>query len=63
MNNMIVFPLILPIMTAILLVFFRHNIILQRIVSIITMAVVTIISAVIVWAVPVHGILRLDFSG
>ena len=51
MNNMIVFPLILPVMTAILLVFFRHNVVLQRIVSITTMAVVTIISAVIVWEI------------
>lgn len=63
MNNMIVFPLILPVMTAILLVFFRHNVVLQRIVSITTMAVVTIISAVIVWVIPIQGILRLDFSG
>ncbi|HEY9569464.1 MAG TPA: Na+/H+ antiporter subunit D, partial [Metalysinibacillus sp.] len=63
MNNMIVFPLILPVMTAILLVFFRHNLMLQRIVSITTMAAVTVISAVMVWVVPAKGILRLDFSG
>lgn len=63
MNNMIVFPLILPVMTAILLVFFRHNLMLQRIVSITTMATVTVISAVMVWAVVAKGILRLDFSG
>ncbi|MBD8034310.1 MULTISPECIES: Na+/H+ antiporter subunit D [Solibacillus] len=63
MNNIIVLPLIVPIITATLLVFLNNNIKLQRIVSLITMIFVACISVVLLQLIQTEGILRLDFSG
>ena len=63
MNNIIVLPLIVPIITAVLLVFLNNNIKLQRIVSLITMIFVAGTSVVLLQLIQAEGILRLDFSG
>lgn len=63
MNNIIVFPMILPVLTAILLVFFRKHIILQRWISVLVMTANVVVSAVILLRVQAEGILRLDFGG
>ena len=63
MNNIIVLPLIVPIITGILLVFLREQIQLQRIISLVTMVFVTIVSVMLLQLVHTDGIVRLDFSG
>ncbi|MGN7479168.1 Na+/H+ antiporter subunit D [Solibacillus silvestris] len=63
MNNIIVLPLIVPIITAALLVFLNNNIKLQRIVSLITMIFVAGVSVVLLQLIQTEGIMRLDFSG
>lgn len=63
MSNMIVLPMIIPIMTAIFLVFLNDHTRLQRIISFTTVVVVGIISAILLVEVQAEGILRLDFSG
>lgn len=37
MSNIIVLPLIVPVITAILLVFMRENVLLQRIITLLTL--------------------------
>lgn len=63
MNNLLVLPLIIPIITAVVLVFLKDHIILQRIISFITMLFVTVLSFILLNIVQTEGILRLDFSG
>lgn len=63
MNNMIVLPLIIPIFTAIILVFLRNHIMLQRVISFVTMIAVSFISLSLLHTVQTEGIMRLDFSG
>src|SRR5699024_4473038 len=56
-------PMILPVLTAILLVFFRKHIILQRWISVLVMTANIVVSIVILLRVQAEGILRLDFGG
>lgn len=63
MNNLLVLPLIIPIITAVVLVFLKDHIVLQRIISFITMLFVTVLSFILLNIVQTEGILRLDFSG
>ncbi len=63
MSNMIVLPLIVPVITAILLVFLREHITLQRIISVLTLSFVVLISIVLLLAIQEQGVLRIDFSG
>jgi len=63
MNNIIVLPLIIPIITGVLLVFLKDYIKLQRIISIITVLFVAFISLAMLDYVQAQGILKLDFSG
>ncbi|MFF5995755.1 Na+/H+ antiporter subunit D [Lysinibacillus sp. KU-BSD001] len=63
MNNMIVLPMIVPIITAIILVFLRNHIRLQRIISITTMVFVSGMSVLMLHLVQTRGIIKLDFSG
>ncbi|RST72760.1 Na+/H+ antiporter subunit D [Siminovitchia acidinfaciens] len=63
MNNMIVLPMALPLITGILLVFFRRHIQFQRWISIGIMAAVAGISLYILNLIRSTGILRLDFGG
>ncbi|MER1958738.1 MAG: Na+/H+ antiporter subunit D [Solibacillus sp.] len=63
MSNILVLPMIVPIITAALLVFLHDQIKLQRIVSLITMIFVSGVSVVLLQLIQTEGILRLDFSG
>lgn len=63
MNNLLVIPLITPIITAVILVFLREQIVLQRMISIITMIFISVISFLLLRIVHTEGIIRLDFSG
>ena len=63
MNNLIVLPLIIPIITAVILVFLREHIVLQRIISLITMSFISILSLILLNVVQTEGIIRIDFSG
>lgn len=63
MSNIIVLPLIVPVITAILLVFLREHVLLQRILSLCTFAFVVIISVVLLLEVHQQGVMRIDFSG
>lgn len=63
MNNLIVLPLIIPIFTAVLLVFFRNYVTLQKFLSFVSMISVSIISFYLLTKVEREGILKLDFSG
>lgn len=63
MNNLIVLPLIVPIITGILLVFLRDYLRLQRIISLVTVLFVAGLSFVLLEQVQQSGIIRLDFSG
>src|SRR5690625_1025678 len=62
MNNIIVLPLIIPILTGILLVFIHRYIKIQRLISMISITLNIIISLVILNKIQVEGILRLDFG-
>ncbi|MBS7346031.1 MAG: Na+/H+ antiporter subunit D [Caryophanon sp.] len=63
MSNLLIAPMIIPIMTAVVLVFLRDNVRVQRIITLITMGGVTLISLFLLVEVQQNGIMRLDFSG
>ena len=63
MNNLIVLPLIIPIITGVILVFLREQIVLQRIISLITMVFISILSFILLNVIQTEGIIRIDFSG
>src|SRR5690625_1346135 len=62
MNNIIVLPLVLPILTGILLVFIHRYIKLQRSISIVATIANIMISLIILNKIQTEGILRLDFG-
>ncbi len=63
MSNMVVLPMIVPIITGVLLVFLRDYIKLQRIVSLLTMLFVMGVSGTLLYVVQHQGIVKVDFSG
>ncbi|MDI2585929.1 Na+/H+ antiporter subunit D [Psychrobacillus sp. NEAU-3TGS] len=63
MNNIIVLPLIIPIMVGVILVFLRPYIKTQRVISLVTMLGMVGISLYILNKIQTEGILRLDFGG
>ena len=63
MNNLIVLPLIIPIIVGIILVFLRPYVKWQRVISLITMIGIAGISLFILNKVQTDGIIRLDFAG
>ncbi|HLR81297.1 MAG TPA: Na+/H+ antiporter subunit D [Bacillota bacterium] len=63
MNNLIVLPMVIPIFTGIILIFFRRYIRIQRWVSFGAVALTAGISFYILQMIQVDGILRLDFGG
>src|SRR5690625_3676721 len=63
MNNIIALPMIIPLLTAILLVFIRPYIQLQRIITISSLLINIGISLYIIHHIQLNGILRLDFGG
>ncbi|WP_342442170.1 Na+/H+ antiporter subunit D [Lysinibacillus sp. FSL K6-0075] len=63
MSNMIVLPLIVPVITAILLVFLKEHVMLQRIISLLTLSFIIIISIILLVEIQEQGVMRIDFSG
>lgn len=63
MNNMIVLPMIIPLLTGIFLLFIRRHIVAQRWLSVIAMIANSIVSLFILNRIQTDGILRLDFGG
>lgn len=62
MNNLIVLPMVLPIITGIILIFFKSNRPIQRWMSFITMIINICLSVYILQSVHKNGIIRLDFG-
>jgi multicomponent Na+:H+ antiporter subunit D len=62
MNNLIVLPILIPLLTAILLIFFTKKIKYQRIISIFSTLLTIIISIILVQTVKKEGIQTLDVS-
>ncbi|HZW68966.1 MAG TPA: Na+/H+ antiporter subunit D [Pseudogracilibacillus sp.] len=63
MNNLIALPMIIPLLTAILLVFLRNHLVVQRFITVLSLLINLIISVFILHHISVAGILRLDFGG
>ena len=63
MNNVVVLPMIIPILTAILLIFLRPFIRVQRWISLGTVAITAGISLYMLSLIQEEGIRRLDFGG
>lgn len=63
MNNSIVLPMIIPLMTGILLVFLRPYLNFQRVVSLVALASTVVVSFLLLEKIQVEGIIRLDFGG
>src|SRR5690625_3821516 len=62
MNNLIVFPMVLPILVGILFLFFPSSFQLHRWATFITLVINAIISLIILHQIQVKGILRIDFG-
>lgn len=63
MNNILVLPMVIPILTGIILVFLRRFIHIQRWMSVLAMVANIVISIIILNRIQVEGVLRLDFGG
>src|SRR5690625_6475463 len=62
MNNLIVFPMVLPLITGVLLVFFSSYIAVQRWTTFIMLIINSMISFAILNKIQLEGLLRLDFG-
>lgn len=63
MNNIIVMPMLIPLLTGILLVFLRPYIKVQRVFSLVSMVATVAVSVYILDLIQTDGILRIDFGG
>jgi multicomponent Na+:H+ antiporter subunit D len=63
MSNILVLPIIIPLLTAMLLIFFRRNVRLQQWLSVISLLLTIGISAYIVHRISRQGIIVLDVGG
>lgn len=63
MNNIVVMPMMIPLLTGIILVFFRSYIKLQRVFSLLALVATAGVSVAILNDIQKNGILRLDFGG
>lgn len=63
MNNLVAFPMIIPLLTAILLVFLGNHRGLQRFITVLSLLINIVVSGFIVHFISNTGILRLDFGG
>lgn len=62
MNNFIILPILVPLMTAILLIFFAKNILIQRFISIISTLITVVLSFMLVQNVKRDGVQILNLS-
>ncbi|MDW0110128.1 Na+/H+ antiporter subunit D [Sporosarcina aquimarina] len=63
MTNALVYPVLIPLLTAIVITFFRNSLILQRILSFLATASSAGIGVYLLMRIQSDGILRLDFGG
>lgn len=63
MNNILVLPMVVPILAGIIFVFLRRFIHMQRLGSILAMIINIVLSLVILNRIQAQGVLRLDFGG
>lgn len=62
MNNFIILPILIPLLTAIVLIFFTKHIVIQRIISVASALLTILISLMLVNKVHSDGIQKLDVS-
>src|SRR5690625_7798551 len=62
MNNLIVLPMVLPILVGILLVFLQKHLLLQRLFSFMILIANSVISLYLLHNIQTKGIMRLDFG-
>lgn len=63
MNNIVVMPMIIPLLTGVILVFLRSHVKVQRVLSLIATLATAGVSIYILNLIQTEGILRLDFGG
>lgn len=63
MNNLLIWPIILPLMVGLIFILFRHNILFQRILSTVTLAAVAGISIILLNQIQDDGIQTLQLGG
>lgn len=63
MNNIIVMPMLIPLLTGILLIFLRPYVKVQRVFSLVSIVGIITVSITILNLIQADGILRLDFGG
>jgi len=63
MNNILVVPVIIPLLTAVLLIFLRAHVKIQRVLAFTAVVATAVVSVVILNLIQTEGILRLDFGG
>lgn len=63
MNNLIVFPMIIPLLIGVILVFIPNLLGIQRILTFLGMVSLAIISFILLGHIQTHGILTLEFGG
>ncbi len=63
MNNILVLPMLIPLLTGIILVFIRSNVKLQQLLSIVSIILTATVSVYILERIQREGVLRLDFGG
>ncbi|WP_059105641.1 Na+/H+ antiporter subunit D [Shouchella shacheensis] len=63
MNNLVILPMILPVVIGVFLVFFQRFVQVQRWISLLSLIASTGVSAYILYHVQHEGIMRLDFGG
>lgn len=63
MNNLVIFPILVPLLTGIFMFFFRNRILLQKILSAAGLVVTIVLSGLLLHTVSVHGIQTLNMGG
>ncbi|MER2088295.1 MAG: Na+/H+ antiporter subunit D [Sporosarcina sp.] len=63
MNNIVVMPMVIPLLTGIVLVFLRSQVKIQQVLSIVSIIATAVISVYILNLIQEDGILRIDFGG
>ncbi|WP_424767780.1 Na+/H+ antiporter subunit D [Paenibacillus sp. sgz302251] len=63
MNNLLVLPLLIPLFTAVILVFFKNNIMAQRVISTIAISLYAAAAGVMLYQVKTEGIQTLYMGG
>ncbi|TSB45474.1 Na+/H+ antiporter subunit D [Alkalicoccobacillus porphyridii] len=63
MNNLVIFPMLIPVVAGLVMVVFRHKITLQRILSIISAVGIAVVTAILIHQVSTQGIQTIHLGG